>query len=416
MTIPHPSSHAQTGRARRTLWLCFAVAMLEGYDLQAMAIAGPAVRAAMQLNAGQMGIAFSASLIGLALGAAVGGKLADGMGRKRVLIASLLGLGTMTLATALASDFQTLVAMRIVAGLGMGGVMPNLIAIAASASRGERATTKVAAMICGMPAGGVVAPLCGHALSARFGWQGLFVLGGILTLIVVPVLWRYLAEPGAAARAPRSAPAASSWRASLFGERRAVTTLLLWGLFILTLAIFSTVAGWVPTLVVDKGLPAAVGYQSLMAINVGGIAGALILSSSCDRWGVRPVMLATYAAMAASLWLFSNANSADAVIPLAGLVGFWLLGAQCALYGISPQIYPPASCGTGVGCAVAAGRIGSVVGPIVAGYMMGRGTTADQLILVMAPLAVLAGVVLLGLAASSGDRLRRPAHAHQGHI
>lgn len=412
MTLSHPSTTAGAGRARLTLWLCFAVAVLEGYDLQAMAIAGPAVRAAMQLDPRQMGMAFSASLIGLAVGAAFGGKLADGIGRKRVLLVSLAGLGVMTIATALAHDFLTLVTLRIVAGLGMGGVMPNLIAIASAASRGERATTKVAAMICGMPAGGVVASLCGHALIARFGWQGLFVLGGVLTLIVIPLLWRYMTE-GETAAQPKAAQGAQgvqpSWRQALFGERRALPTLLLWGLFILTLAIFSTVAGWVPTLVVDKGLPATAGYQSLLAINLGGIAGALILSSSCDRWGVRPVMLVTYAAMAASLWLFSNSSGAGAVVGLAGLVGFWLLGAQCALYGISPQIYPPASCSTGVGCAVAAGRIGSVLGPVIAGYMMGHGTTANQLIFVMAPIAILAGAVLLALAAATGNRLRRPA-------
>lgn len=400
------------GRARLTLWLCFAVAVLEGYDLQAMAIAGPAVRAAMRLDPSQLGIAFSASLIGLALGAAYGGKLADGIGRKRVLIVSLLGLGVMTVATALANDFRGLIVMRVLAGLAMGGVMPNLIAIASSASRGERATTKVAAMICGMPAGGVVASMIGFPLIARFGWQGLFVAGGVMTLVVIPFLLRYLSEPGAELRAVQASQAAPvSWRQSLFGAGRAVPTLLLWVLFIFTLAIFSTVAGWVPTLVVDKGLPAAVGYQSLLAMNVGGIAGALMLSASCDRWGVRPVMLTTYAAMAASLWLFSNASGAGAVLPLAGLVGFWMLGAQCALYGISPQIYPAASCGTGVGGAVAAGRIGSILGPIIAGYMMGQGTTANQLIFVMAPLAVLAGLVLLALAAATGRQLTKTMQA-----
>ncbi|MRW88531.1 MFS transporter [Duganella sp. FT80W] len=398
-------------RPRLTLWLCFAVAVLDGYDLQAMAIAGPALRAAMQLDPRQLGFAFSASLIGLALGAAYGGRLADRIGRKQVLIVSLLALGMMTVATALATDFRWLVTLRILAGLAMGGVMPNLIAIAASASRGERATTKVAAMICGMPAGGVVASMVGHALIARYGWQGLFVLGGVLTVVIIPALLRWLAEPGAEQLGLTAArTAAASWRESLFGERRALPTLLLWVLFIFTLAIFSTVAGWVPTLVVDKGLPAAVGYQSLLAINVGGIAGALILSSSCDRWGVRPVMLATYAAMAISLWLFSSAATIGAVVSLAGLVGFWMLGAQCALYGISPQIYPAANCSTGVGSAVAAGRIGSILGPVIAGYMMGQGTTANQLIFIMAPLAVLAGAVLLALAASTGNALRAGAH------
>ncbi len=407
MTIsPTPASGRSA--ARLTLWLCFAVAVLEGYDLQALAVVGPALRATMQLDPRQMGVAFSASLIGLAIGAACGGRLADRIGRKRVLLASLLGLGVMTVLTALARDFQTLITMRILAGLAMGGAMPNLIAISAAASHGERATTKVAAMICGMPAGGVVAAVGGHALVARYGWQGLFILGGVMTVVVIPILWRLLAEPTLAKRQLQAEP--PSWQHSLFSEGRTAPTLLLWLLFILTLAIFSTVAGWTPTLVVDKGLPASVGYESLTAMNIGGIAGALILSWGCDRWGVRPVMLASYIAMAASLWLFSISAVMSSVVPLAGLVGFWALGAQCALYGISPQMYPPASYGTGVGSAVAAGRIGSILGPIVAGYLMGHGASADQLIFGMAPFALLAAVVLMTLAAAAGDRLiRTPA-------
>jgi AAHS family 3-hydroxyphenylpropionic acid transporter len=394
--------------ARLTLWLCFAVAVLEGYDLQVLAIAGPLLRAAMQLNPQQMGVAFSASLMGLALGAAIGGTLADRIGRKQVLVVSVVGLGLFTLATALAHDFHTLLTLRILAGVAMGGAMPNLIAIAAVASGQGHTTSKVTAMICGMPTGGVIAALGGHVLAARFGWHGLFVFGGAMTLCIVPFLmWRLVA---AGPQQPRGS-ARGSVQQSLFGEGRAATTLMLWMLFILTLALFSLFAGWAPTLVVDKGLPASAGFSTLMAINVGGITGALIVAALCDRWNVRSAMLVSYAGMAISLWLFSSSSVARTVIPLAGLVGFFVLGAQCALYGVSPQLYPPVNYATGVGSAVAAGRIGSIIGPIVAGNAMGLGATANDVVFWMVPVALLAGAVLLGLAAVSGDALKktRPA-------
>lgn len=393
---------------RLTLWLCFAVAVLEGYDLQVLAIAGPLLREVMQLNPKQMGVAFSASLMGLALGAAYGGTLADRIGRKRVLVVSVVGLGLFTLATALARDFQMLLIFRILAGVAMGGAMPNLIAISAAVSGKGHATSKVTAMICGMPAGGVVAALGGHALAARFGWRGLFVLGGVMTLLIVPLLLWKLTE----ARAQQREGARVSAHQSLFGEGRAATTLLLWMLFILTLAMFSLFAGWAPTLVVDKGLPASAGFSALLAVNIGGIAGALILATLCDRWNVRSAMLITYAGMAISLWLFSSSSVAGAVIPLAGLVGFFILGAQCALYGVSPQLYPPANYATGVGSAVAAGRIGSIIGPIVAGYMMSQGATANHVVVWMVPVAVTAAAVLLGLAAASGNALKKKPAAH----
>jgi AAHS family 3-hydroxyphenylpropionic acid transporter len=392
---------------RLTLWLCFLVAVLEGYDLQAVAIAAPLLRAGMHLDPKQLGLTLSASLIGLALGAAYGGPLADRIGRKKVLIVSVVGLGIFTWVTALTQNFHNLVIVRILSGIAMGGAMPNIIAISAAVSGSGRTTSKVTAMICGMPAGGIVAALGGHALAARFGWQGIFVFGGLITLAIVPFLIWKLPETR-----PQQQHAAArvSVSQSLFGEGRALTTLLLWLLFILTLALFSGFAGWAPTLVVDKGLPAAAGFSALMAVNIGGIAGALILAYICDGWGMRNAMLITYAGMAVSLWLFSS-SSAGSVVPLAGLVGFFVLGAQCTLYGVSPQLYPPAAYSTGVGSAVASGRIGSILGPIVAGYVMSQGTTANQLVYGMVPVAVIAGVVMFGLAMASGNALKRKSAA-----
>lgn len=410
MTPLIPPNSTRSGSARLTIWLCFAVAVLEGYDLQAMAIAGPAVRAAMQLDLNELGFAFSASLFGLTFGAAYGGKIADAIGRKKVLLGSLCGLGALTIATAMARDFHALVVMRILAGVAMGGVMPNLIAISAAASRDLRVTTKVAVMISGMPAGGVLASLAGHPLVARFGWQGIFVMGGITTIIVIPIVARYLVEP--TIQSAQTRVVQYSWRRSLFSEGRALPTLLLWLLFIFTLAIFSTVAGWGPTLVVGKGMSTEVAYGSLMAINVGGIVGTLFISSSCDRWGMRYVMLLSYAAMALSLWLFSNSDVASSVLSLAVVLGFWMLGVQCALYGVSPRFYPPACYSTGVGSSVAAGRIGSILGPIWAGYMMAHGMAPDRLIALMSVLALAAGAVLLALTATTSYRLRQSAAAH----
>ncbi len=403
------TSAAPVPNARLTLWLCFMVAALEGYDLQVLSVAGPLLREAMQLNPKQMGIAFSASLIGLALGAAYGGTLADRIGRKKVLIVSVAGMSLFTLATALAQDFQTLMIVRILTGVALGGAMPNLIAISASVSGKGRTTSKVTAMICGMPAGGIVAALSGHLLAAKFGWHSLFVLGGGLTILIVPLLMWGLTETKPDIQQQRQR---ASWQQSLFGEGRASMTLMLWLLFILTLSMLSLFTGWAATLVVDKGLPASAGFSAMLAINIGGIAGALIFSALCDSWNIRSTMLVIYAGMAISLWLFSSSNAASAVIPLAGLVGFFVLGAQFTLYGINPQLYPAANYGTGVGAAVAAGRIGSIIGPIVAGYAMSHGSTANDVVVGMVPVALAAGAVLLGLAAVSGNALKKKPAAH----
>ena len=155
--------------------------------------------------------------------------------------------------------------------------------------------------------------------------------------------------------------------------------------------------GWTPTLVVRAGLPAPLGYAALLWINIGGIAGSFAIGWLCDRVGVRNAMLGAYLIMAGSLYLFSNALNAQSIVPIAAFAGFAVLGVQFALFGVAPRLYPPTHRGAGVGSALAAGRVGSVFGPVIAGNLLGAGLSESGVLLIMAPVAILAGLALVAL-------------------
>lgn len=381
-----------------TMILCFLVSVLEGYDLQIISSAGPVLQGQMGLSPGQTGLFFSATLIGLAFGAIIGGRLADSIGRKPTLIWSVGALGLFTLLTALAPNFETIVTLRILAGVGLGGAMPTLIALIAEVSGGRNTTSAVTTIIVGQPLGGIISALTGRTMIESHGWQGLFVVGGLLTVVMVPLLWKTLPESrqvvavGSAAKIQRMAMSTA-----LFGEGRTFPTILLWLIFILTLALLSICLSWTPLLVMGKGFTREIGLNAIMAINAGGIVGGVVMSRVIDRYGVRWPMIALYVLMTLGLYQFARVSDFAPLLATAFVVGFGVLGAQFTLYGISPRLYPKAGRGAGVGVAVAMGRIGSILGPVVVGSLLTGGSSANAVLAVMAPVALLSGVALFVL-------------------
>lgn len=365
--------------------LCFLVAVLEGFDIQAMGVAAPRLAPQFGFDAKQMGWVFSISNIGLVIGASFGGWLADRSGRKPVLIGAVAAFGGFTLATAFAGSYETLLAVRFCAGLGFGAALPNLMAIASEISRPGKAASTAATMFCGMPVGGGLAALTTQLLPAGFDWRTLFFLGGVLPLLLIPAL--HWLMPETLARNPGNRSPRTPVFHVLFAGGRAVPTLLLWLAFLPTLLILYLFLNWLPTLVIAKGLDVTVAPRASMAFNFGSVAGALLLGALVDRFHFRWPLSLAYLALIATLILLGASSSHAVVIALSGAIGFFLLGANYALYGVAPGYYAREIRGTGSGASIAVGRVGSIAGPLMAGLLMGGGTSATGVVQYMVPVA-----------------------------
>jgi MFS transporter, AAHS family, 3-hydroxyphenylpropionic acid transporter len=407
------SAHRPPGLSRRKtaaiVGLCFLIAVLEGYDIQAFGVAAPLLVAELGLDPGQQGFAASIAMIGLIGGAFIGGIGADRLGRRPVLTASVLVFGAGSVWTGFVEGYGALLAARAVTGLGFGGALPLLIAVAAEVSPPGRRALTTSFMFCGMPIGGAGVSLFAGLSSGADSWRWIFIVGGVLPLLLALAITRVLPET-------RPAQAGENENAleALFGGRRALATLLLWAVNFLTLVTLYLMLNWLPSLVVATGQSPAVGASAALSFNLVGAAGALVFGWLADRYGIRGPLLFGYAALAVSLLLLAGSASVEAILSLAAACGFFTLGTQYALYSLPPAIYPAGARGIGAGASVAVGRLGSIAGPLLAGIARQAGASPADVLRMLVPVAVMAGVAALLLGLTESGRALRGARRSEG--
>jgi AAHS family 3-hydroxyphenylpropionic acid transporter len=374
-----------------TLGLCFIV---EGLDLQSIGVAAPRMAREFGLSVGQMGLAFSAGTFGLLPGAMLGGRLADRIGRKRVLILATALFGIFSIATAHVWDFNSLLMIRVATGIGLGAAMPNLIALCAEAVPTRLRNTAVSVMYCGIPFGGAIAAVVGMLSAGDTGWRHIFYVGGFGPLVVVPLLLT-LQESRRFDRAQRGAiqPPPVSW--ALFGERRMAATLFLWVSYFFTLIVLYFLLNWLPSLMAAQGLSRPQVGMVQILFNIGGGAGALGIGMLMDAARPRWVVSGMYVGIIAALSLLAAAGGMTSMSVGAFMAGLFVIGAQSVLYALAAAYYPTAVRGTGVGAAVAVGRLGSIAGPLLAGQLLAMGQQSTTIIGASIPVTIVAAVAAL---------------------
>lgn len=373
--------------------LCFAAAMCEGLDVQTAGVAAAGIRGAFHATPGELGWFFAAANLGLIAGALVGGRLADRIGRKPVLTVSLLVFGACSLLNGLTGDMTLLTAARLLTGLGLGGAMPNLIALVADAA-GERSRNAViATTYIGMPVGGTGASLLVLALGAEH-WRLLFLIGGAAPLAIGLLLALCLREPTRpdGVLAPREA----GDFAELFTEGRLARTLAIWTGFFAAALVLHLMLNWLPLLMQGRGLAKADAAAAQVAFNLMGAAGALITGLSLDSRLRRVGVVACLAAIPLALLLLAEAPAEVVGLSLAaGLLGAGVLAANVILYSAAGDCYPARVRGAGLGAAVGATRLGALAGPAVAGVLLTAGRSPAEVLTSLLPV-VLAVVLSVG--------------------
>lgn len=410
-----------SGLQRRVFLFCGLVTMFDGFDVQSISFAAPAISATLDIPKEAFGLLFSTGIVGMLLGLILQGPIADRWGRRPMIILSVAAFGVATLLTAGASSILELAATRLLAGLGLGAALPNAIALTSEYAPARARTRLIVAMNAGLPIGGFLGGLLSAHLIDAFGWRSIFIVGGFGPLLLVPLLWfrlpeslillaargqlgktnALLADAGIdeAIFEPMGPRAARFPIVSLLREGRTRDTLLLWAMFILNMFLFYFLIAWFPTLLSSAGLPVERAILVAAGLNLGSVIGGLLLGWLADRGGTR-VALASAFGLASSAFLVLAFAGFSTFLPhmiLAGLLGLSIGGAQLVLNAVAVGIYPPEMRATGIGVAGAMGRGGAIAGPIIGGVLLGNRMTIDMLYGLMAVPALLTLVVALSL-------------------
>ena len=393
---------------RSTIVFCVLTAFCEGMDLQAAGVAAAGIGAEFKPASDQFGTFFSASTLGLFFGALIGGRLADSIGRKKVLVASVALFGIFSLLTSFAWGVSSLVIARALTGLGLGGALPMVLALVAEAGTVEQQAGRVAAVYATTPFGGAVISLLSLLIAAS-QWRTIFVVGGVVPLVLAPIMAFALPESSAFRQihaAPKSGslpdlvdmPKSGSFLA-IFAGGRALRTTFLWTSFFLGLLLLYLLLNWLPTLLTSDGLTRTEAAGAQIGFNIGGALAAILigylLNGRLKNWAVvitflaLPVLLVTLAKSPAQLVI---------ICITVFLLGCAVIAAQAFLYAMAPAAYPTSIRGVGVGAAVAVGRIGSIVGPKLGGMLKAAGHSPSQLLMDLVPVVVAGSICALLLA------------------
>ncbi|MDM1759016.1 MULTISPECIES: 3-(3-hydroxy-phenyl)propionate transporter MhpT [Acinetobacter] len=381
-----------------TVLICFLIAVIEGLDIQAAGIAAAGIREHFALDSSQLGVFFSAGILGLLPGALIGGRFADRIGRKKVLIWSTAIFAIFTLCTVWVNSFNSLLAVRFLAGAGLGAAMPILITLASEAVTPENRGRAVGLMYCGMPVGAAILSL---VASTNFGaeWKNIFYLGGLLPIIVIPIMILFLPESKEYLKAQEKVgTAVAEPQASfkdLFNAQNLARTVLIWVSYFFTLMVVYIMLSWLPSLFTELGFTRKEGATAQFYFMVSATIGTVILGMLTDRWKKAYVITLMYGGILAGLFALNAAGSLTQMYLASALVGAFVIGCQGVLYAFGSIVYPTEVRGTGVGMASAVGRIGAMLGPTIAGQLLAAGFGAAGVISAAIPCIVISAIFML---------------------
>lgn len=405
----------------RVLLLCFAIVAVDGFDTACVGFIAPALAGQWHLQPAVLGTLFGSGLIGLMVGALLFGPLADRIGRRKTLIATVAFFGLASLLAASAPNIAALIAFRFVTGLGLGGAMPNAIALTSEYCPERKKSFLTTVMFCGFTLGSGLGGVAAAQLLPVYGWRSVFVLGGVLPLALVPVMLVVLPEsvrylmlrkdvaqeriarilgkiaPHALAADTRfvlneTAHSGSPVR-QLFTREYRSGTLLLWVVFFMSLLVVYLLTNWLPTLIHQSGLPLAVASKVAVMYQVGGTIGALVIGQLMDKRSPTAILTWSYGFGAVFLVATGIATGTSLVLAVMG-VGFCISGSQIGANAYVARYYPTSSRVTGISWALGIGRLGSVIGALVGGALLSANISFPALFAIVAAPAAIASLAI----------------------
>ncbi|NNU82822.1 MFS transporter [Geobacillus sp. BMUD] len=403
------------------IWL-FLVIMLDGYDVVIYGASVPLLIREWGISDVTAGAIGSYTVIGTAIGAVLFGMLADRMGRKKIILLTTFLFGFFTFLAGFAPNPILFTISRIIAGIGLGGVMPNVIALATEIFPKRVRTAIVASIFCGYSVGAIAAALTSRALLPTVGWEPIYWIGGIPVLLLpflmkgVPESVGFLLEKGREEEArkvlalidphirhdgaielvkPERKTQASLPIVKLFTEKRAFSTVMFWLSCFSAFVLIYSMNTWLPRLMMEVGYDLSSSLVFTAVMQIGAIIGTVVFGPLVNKWGFKKVLVPLFFCGAVALSLIGFANSMMIAFVLIAIIGAASVGVQNIANAFVSQYYPEAMRSTALGSTMAFGRIGGIVAPTFVGFLLSLNLSPQYNFAAIASAAVLGGIAVL---------------------
>jgi len=422
----------------RVLLWCALIIIFDGYDLAVAGIALPSIMKQMGVSATNAGFMVSSALFGMMFGAIFLGTIADRIGRRWAIAICIALFSVFTAAAGFTHDPLSFSAMRFLAGLGIGGVMPNVVAQMTEYSPRRIRSTMVTLMFSGYAVGGMLAALIGKGMIEAYGWSSVFIAAGLPVLLIpfilksmpesMPFLIRsnrlpelkaiasrldpsYRADDGDRFALAREDRAVSAPIRRLFQDGRGFSTLMFWIAFFMCLFMVYALSSWLTKLMASAGYSLGSALTFVLVLNFGAMLGAVGGGWLADRFHIKVVLVGMYLLAAVSISLLGHPVPTGLLFLLVGLAGASTIGTQIVTYAYVGQFYPMAVRATGIGWASGIGRSGAILAPIVIGTLVGMALPLEQNFIAIAVPAVIAAVAVALIdhgRSTGGERTAEP--------
>jgi len=401
--------------------------MLDGYDLSAMGLAVPAIAEAWAIEPSSFRWALSASLMGVGVGSLLAGLCGDRWGR-RATLTGMFGFGAMAcLGTVFATNVNELVFWRFLVGIGMGGAIPNIIALVSELMPAKRRPLMIVLVYSGAAVGGGLGSLLASVIVPLYGWQSVFMVGGILPLVVALFVFKALPESPAflianGRRDPQASatilrlrpdfPKDQTERLSfidsglglrpgvgaLFGKNLGIATLLFWTLFICTQAMVFFIQSWYPTLLTRNGYDIETALQIFSLWDFGALTGGIVVAGLASHFKLEKLLSFAYLLAALCLGMLSlDIQNTTVTQILTFATGFSVVGASFCMGALAAGFYPSEIRATGVGWGLGVGRVGSISSPLIGGAVLAAGWTNSEIFTTAMLPALIASISVFAL-------------------
>lgn len=412
-TTSEPKKPKETKPNWWVLWLASAAVVLDGYDTVALGVSIPAIAKDWGVAPSDFTPAFALTSAGVALGYLAVGRLVARLGTRNVIFSAVVVFTLGSLLTAWSGSITELTILRFVTGLGLGAVLPAAVAHATAVNPGRFRQSIAVVVMTGLSLGALIAGLAGSGIVGAFGWEWVFIIGAIASSVLLPFLWFGLSASHApstrieAAEAKHHASVARLFDASVRSR-----TILLWTFSFLIFSVFYVFSSWLPTLLTSYGFSTGLAPLGSAALGVGSIVGAGVLILASARWRMTSVLAGTSAVAVAFLVISAFLGPDKALLLLVfGGVGLGLQAGMIGQAAVAVTLYPQATLTAGLGWANSMGRLGSIVGPIFGGVLIGLGVDNSIIVLAVCVPVIIALVLVLILGRITAAKTSVPTSA-----